>query len=151
MWKLRSKCELVVMIFVFVLSLQSPASTSGSPILNAQLTQAIMKVREGRTAIDRMEAARGLVELTQKIDSTQLDDTTLENLVSLLDSPEDGVRFWVAASLGNLGPRASMGVPKLLKSLAEVDCLRVQGLNSAGTIRTALEKIGVAPPPRKCR
>lgn len=109
-WKLRSKCELVVMIFVFVLSLQSPASTSGSPTLSAQITEAITKVRDGRTTTDRTEAAKGLAELTSKIDSTQVDDTTLENFVSLLDSPKDSIRFWVAASLENLGPRASMSV-----------------------------------------
>jgi hypothetical protein len=138
------------MMFAFVLSLHSSASAAGLSTLDAQLTEATAKVRDGRTAMDRWQAGEDLAELTRKIDSTQLDDTTLENLASLLDSPEDSVRFWVAASLGNLGPRASMSAPRLLKLLAEVDCLR-GSLTSAPAIRTALEKIGAPPPLRKCR
>jgi HEAT repeat protein len=148
MWKFRPKSELVVMMFVLVVSLYSPVSTSGSSNSNIQVAEAITKVRGGRTVMDRTEAARNLVELTRKIDSTQLDHTTLENLVSLLDSPEDSVRFWVAAALGNLGPRARI---KLLEVLAEVDCVPLRGLNSAAAIEFALKKIGVTRPPWNCK
>jgi len=67
-------------------------------------------------------------------------------MVSLLETEEDSVRAWVAASLGHLGLRAKVAVPKLLKLLPEVDCLR-GSLTSAPFIRVALKRMGKTPPP----
>jgi hypothetical protein len=144
----RLKSKLVAMMFVSVFSLNGPVPASASPTLNAQVIEAITKVRDARTPMERWEAGMALAELTRNVDSTQLDDSTLESLVSLLDSPQDSQRFWVAASLGNIGPRASMSAPKLLKLLPDVDCVTLRGLNSAAAIRFALEKMGMTPPPR---
>jgi len=67
-------------------------------------------------------------------------------MVSLLETEEDSVRAWVAASLGHLGLRAKVAVPKLLKLLPEVDGLR-GSLTSAPFIRVALKRMGEKPPP----
>jgi hypothetical protein len=74
MWKFGSKSELVAMMSVFVLSLYSPVSMAGSSAVDVQFTEPVTKVRVGRTVADRTEAARGLAELTRKINSTRLDD-----------------------------------------------------------------------------
>lgn len=111
-----------------------------------QLTETIAQVRMAKTIDARTDAAEHLANLTKKIDPKEVDDKTLADLVSLLDTSDDSVRFWVAASLGNLGPRARAAVPKLLKILREVDCLNVE-LSSAPAIRVALKRIGVTPPP----
>ena len=72
--------------------------------------------------------------------------------MSLLDSSDDYVRFCVAASLGWLGPRARIAVPKLLEVLHEVECVPTAGLTSEATIRPALKRIGAdAPPIADCR
>ena len=114
--------------------------------LKRQLLEAVEKVRNGKTSNSRTEAAEHLATLTRGINPHKVDETTLAEMVSLLDIQEDSVRAWVAASLGNLGPRARVAVPRLLKLLPEVDCLR-GSLTSASAIRLALKRMGEAPPP----
>ena len=104
------------------------------------------KVRNGKTSTSRTNAAERLATLTRGINPQKVDETTLTELVYLLDTQEDSVRAWVAASLGNLDPRAKVAVPKLLKLLPEVDCLR-GSLTSAPAIRLALKRMGETPPP----
>jgi hypothetical protein len=111
-----------------------------------QITETITKVRTGDSLTARTDAAQHLATLMQKADPKTVDDKTLASMVSLLDTPEDSVRAWVAGALGALGPRAISAAPALLKLLPEADC--VQGdLTSAGAIRVALKRIGVKPPP----
>jgi HEAT repeat protein len=84
--------------------------------------------------------------LIRGINPHEVDDTTLAEMVSLLDTKEDSVRAWAAGSLGNLGRRAKVAVSKLLKLLPEVDCLR-GSLTSSPAIRVALKRMGQTPPP----
>ena len=114
--------------------------------LKRQLLEAMAKIRNGKTSNSRTDAAEHLETLTDGIDPRKVDETTLTEMVSLLETKEDSVRAWVAASLGNLGPRAKVAVPRLLKLLPEVDCLR-GSLTSAPFIRVALERMGEIPPP----
>src|SRR6266699_4593843 len=109
--------------------------------LKRQLLETMAKIRNGKTLTSRTEAAEHLATLTRGINPDRVDETTLTEMVSLLDTQEDSVRAWVAASLGNLGPRAKVAVPRLLKLLPEVDCLR-GSLTSAPFIRLALERMG---------
>ncbi len=88
--------------------------------------------------------------MVRKINPNKIDDKTIADITSLLNTQDDSVRLWVAASLGDLGPRASAAIPTLLKILPEVDCNRM-GINSAPFIRVALRKIdGKEPPPPDC-
>ena len=63
-----------------------------------------------------------------------------------MDSSNDYVRFWAATSLGELGPRAKIAVPKLLELLPLVDCLGGT-ITSASAVRLALMRIGAVKPP----
>lgn len=121
----------------------------GDHTSKTQLTETIEKVRKGATPATRTEAAEHLAELTREIVPDQVDDASLVMLVSLLDSSEDSVRYWIARCLGNLGSRAKIAIPKLQKILAEVDCLRGSKTSASG-IRFALAQMGVTPPPPKC-
>ena len=114
--------------------------------LKRQLLETMAKVRNGKTSNSRTDAAEHLAMLTRGINPYKVDDATLREMVSLLDTQEDSVRGWVAGSLGNLGPRAKLAVPRLLKLLPEVDCLR-GSLTSASAIRVALKRMGQIPPP----
>ena len=114
--------------------------------LKRQLSETMAKVRNGKTLTSRTEAAEHLATLTRGTNPHKIDDTTLAEMVSLLETEEDSVRAWVAASLGHLGPRAKLAVPRLLKLLPEVDCLR-GSLTSAPFIRVALKRMGAKPPP----
>ena len=114
--------------------------------LNAELEETIAKVRCERSLTERINLAEHIADLTQGIDPKSVDDKTLADMVSLLDDPDEGVRGWVAAALGQLGRRAKVAVPKLLALLPAADCEQGE-LTSAPFIRLALEKMGVKPPP----
>ena len=142
----------VVWLVLIALSPELCAQSHSMPKkqLKRQLSETMAKVRNGKTSNSRTDAAEHLATLTRGINPHKVHETTLTELVSLLDTQEDSVRAWVAASLGNLGLRAKVAVPRLLKLLPEVDCLR-GSLTSAPAIRLALERMGeIPPPPPKC-
>jgi hypothetical protein len=118
----------------------------GDPVLNGKLLEAIVKVQAGRSPDERYNAAGDLLSLLKGIDLMYVDDKTVAELVPLLDTPDSGVRMFVAAALGMLGPRAKAAVPKLLALLPAADC-EGGGVTSAAAIRPALERMGVKPPP----
>jgi hypothetical protein len=119
--------------------------------LEEEITRTIAKVRElsGPTigvSNARAEAARQLAQLTKKIDPNEIDDQTLADLVSLLDTWDDAVRMEVALSLGNLGPRAkATAAPKLVEIVPEIHCLWVD-TSSEDAILLALKRMGETPP-----
>jgi hypothetical protein len=114
-----------------------------------EVTQAIAKVREGATLEKRADAAEHVADLTSGIVGAWVDDKALADLVSLLDTPEDPVRFWVAVTLGNLGYRAKTAIPKLQGLLPEADCLQ-EDLTVADAIRYALAQMRAVPPSPTC-
>lgn len=116
------------------------------PILNRKLEKAITSARTGKSLNERLSAGERLCDLQVGIDPMYVADTTIADMISLLNSPDDGVRGWVAAALGFQGPRAKAAVPKLLALLPAADCLQAD-VTSAGAIRLALKRIGVHPPP----
>ena len=126
---------------------------AGDPMINSTLEKAIATVKNEKSLDARADAAEHLACLVQGIAPETVDDKTIEDMVSLLDDPADAVRSWVAAALGQLGPRAKVAVPKLLELLPAADC-DMGDLTSAAAIRPALEKMGVKPPPfdpKKCK
>jgi hypothetical protein len=127
--------------------------TDNAKILN-DFQQTIAKVRTmSGPSVTRTNAAEYLSRLTKEINPKKVDDKTIRDLVSLLDIPDDSVRLWVAAALGNLGPRAKMAVPALLRVVRETDCPpKIEtGVTLSATALIALKRIGVEPPPpRDC-
>jgi HEAT repeat protein len=126
------------------------ARASGGSALINQIEKTIAKVRSDKTVDARTEAAEHLASLTQKVSSKEVTETLVSDLTSLLDSPDDSVRYWVAWALGNLGPAAKAATPKLEAMLPKADCLNGV-ITSASGIRYALVKMGIKePPPPKC-
>jgi hypothetical protein len=103
------------------------------------------KVRTGEPSAAR-EATEELSHLTRRMSPNAVSDQAIGDLISLLDIRDDSVRYWVARSLGNLGPRASAAVPSLKRLLVEVDCLQGSKTSASG-IRFALTQMGVTKPP----
>jgi|HubBroStandDraft_1064217.scaffolds.fasta_scaffold118092_1 hypothetical protein len=135
---------------VLICGLCSAAQSTGSAVSKGQFAETIERIRTEKNPTVRANNAGYLAEFTRSIDPKKVDDATLREIVSLLNTDDDGVRMWVAAALGNLGPRARIAVPTLLSLLRKVDCLEGD-LTSAGAIRLALSRIGETPPPeRKC-
>ena len=118
----------------------------GGPALMKQIKETIAKVRSDKTVDARTEAAEHLASLTQKISGKEVTEALVTDITSLLDSPDDSVRYWVATALGNLGPAAKAAAPKLQEMLPKVDCIN-GAITSASGIRYALIKMGIKPPP----
>lgn len=138
-------CSALLAPACWVLLLFNTADTKSD---QRKLAQTIVKVRTGDPLTAR-EAAEHLSQMTRRMNPKSVPDQTVTDLISLLDIPDDLVRYWVARSLGNLGPLARAAIPQLHKLLAEVDC--VQGSKtSASGIRFALTQMGVPPPPPAC-
>lgn len=113
----------------------------------------IAKVRTmSGPSVTRTNAAEAISRLTKQIDPKSVDDKTLRDMVSLLETPDYSVLIWVAAALGHLGPRAEMAVPALLRVIHETDCPEIAtGVLPSDAARVALTRIGVMPPPRNCK
>lgn len=147
----RFRFTFVALLISLVTAISSNAQETSRSAVTAQIKNAISSVRGSRTVDERTQAAEHLASLTQKIDRKEITKQTIGDLVSLLDSPDDSVRFWVATALGNLGPYAKAAIPKLQELLPTADCLNGP-ITSAGGIRYALKQMGVTPPPRpKCQ
>ena len=114
-----------------------------------KLRQKIAVVRTSGPSVARADAAESIADLTTKLDPDRLDDKTVSGLVSLLNTDDDSVRYWVAISLGHIGARAQKAVPSLLRILAEVQCQRASK-TSEGGVRYALKQMGVTPPLSNC-
>ncbi len=134
-----------------VLSVMSGmARASGGPVLMEQIKGTIARVQSDKTVDARTEAAEHLASLTREISRKEVTEKLVTDLTSLLDSPDDSVGYWVAWSLGNIGPAAKAAVPKLEAMLPKADCLN-GAITSASGIRYALVRMGVKePPPPTC-
>jgi HEAT repeat protein len=118
-------------------------------LLREEVSQTVTLVRIGKSSTERTIAAMLLCELTRGDASKQVDDQSLHEIIALLNTSDDSVRYWVALCLANFGPRAKPAVPKLLKILDQTDCVRA-AKTSADGIRVALKKIGAEVPTSKC-
>ena len=139
--------NLLVLAVCLVLSAVAElAEASGGPTVVKQIKETMAKVRSGKTVEGRTEAAEHLASLTQTISSKEVTEALVSDITSLLDSPDDSVRYWVATALGNLGPSAKAAIPKLQEMLPKADCIN-GAITSASGIRYALIKMGIKPPP----
>lgn len=139
--------RLLYAAFCLVLSTTiGTAQAMGGPELMKQIKDTMAKVRSDKTVDARTDAAEHLASLTRKISSKEVSNAVVTDITSLLNSPDDSVRYWVAMALGNLGPAAKAAAPKLLEMLPKADCIN-GAITSASGIRYALIKMGIKPPP----
>lgn len=94
-------------------------------------------------------AAEKLARLSHDVDVSDIDDRTLSEVASLLDSPRGYIRMWAAAAIGNFGVRASIYAPRLQQIVTEESC-NFTGISAADTAAFALEKLGIVPSPFGC-
>jgi HEAT repeat protein len=147
--KMRFPSLLSVVLCLVLSAVAESAAARGGPALVEQIKETMAKVRSDKTVEARTEAAERLASLTQKITTKEVTEALVTDITSLLDSPDDSVRYWVATALGNLGPTAKAAVPKLQEMLPRADCIN-GAITSASGIRYALIKMGIKPPPPKC-
>jgi hypothetical protein len=140
-----------------VASDHSPAATSSSTsVIQDQRTSIsfhiqteVRRIKEERLVKLRTDYAEQLSKSIRVNGPDDVTDADVEALAGLLSDRDDSVRFWVAASLGYLGPRAKQAVPELQRAFQEREC--DQGdMTSAPAIRVALSRIGTAPVETPC-
>lgn len=87
----------------------------------------------------RTEDARQLADQVRR-NELAVSDADIQLLADMLSDRDDSVRYWIAMSLGYIGPRTRPAVPALGKALEEVQCAH-GSKTSADAIRLALTKI----------
>ena len=128
----------------------TPAGPGRASAVQVRIVAAIREVHAAPSPTARSEAAEQVADLVRSIRAPeQIDDRTIESLIGLLCLKDDGVRLWVSGALGRLGVRAIAAAPVILRLLPGVDC-QMADLNSASSLRVALRRMGVNPPPPSC-
>src|SRR5690348_6046485 len=123
--------------FVFMVLSFSITMSAHSQIdkqLDSRLQATMAAVRSAKSPNARMDAAEQLADLTHKARPGSVTDSTVADLIDLLDDPSDSVRMFAAAALGNL--KAKAAIPKLSALLPAADCLEGP-VTSARSIRFA--------------
>lgn len=143
---MRSSRLLCLALCLVLSTATGTAQARGGPELMKQIKDTMAKVRSDKTVDARTDAAEHLASLTREISSKEVSNAFVTDITSLLNSPDDSVRYWVAMALGNLGPAAKAAAPKLLEMLPKADCIS-GAITSASGIRYALIKMGIKPPP----
>ncbi|MES1971426.1 MAG: hypothetical protein V4472_03145 [Pseudomonadota bacterium] len=119
-------------------------------IVVSNITKDISQVKFGRNIYVRTGASKKLAIDAIFFKNKKINEKLFGEVVSLLDFPDDSVRYWVARAIGNLGASGRPAVPRLKKLLSEVDCLPGSKTSASG-IRFALSQMGVPEPPhQKC-
>jgi hypothetical protein len=139
--------KLIFLLF-FITSSLFAAQANQNISKKQMLIDAIEKFKAAETGRERDHAASRLMQAIRNIKPAEVDDKEINEIISLLDIPD--ARIWIPACLGHFKSRAKKAVPKLLRLLDEEECKDV-AMTAAQTIRYALKKMGVKPPPPGCR
>ena len=139
----------VIIALSLAMALTVSVVAQAATALRQDVSESLMSVRNGKSSNERTDAAEHIYDVTRGDASREVDDQLLTEIIGLLNNSEDSVRYWVARSLGNFGPRAKPAVPEMLKILKEEDCIKGSKTSASG-IRFALPEIGVKVPASKC-
>lgn len=145
----KRRAESAIKVIFAALIVGASACATTSKVTDQQIVAAVERARSETDPKVRADAALEVAELVRDANPRDIEGSTIEQIISLLDSPHDTVRMWAATSLGRFGKRAKAAVPKLLELLPAADCQRV-GINSATAIRGTLPKLGVTAPKLNC-
>lgn len=137
-------------LFAVLVGIFLIGTVNAQGILDAKTTahKLVESARHGESSAARTDAAEDLFEMTSGDESRHLEVDSISEIATLLDAPDDSVRYWAARSLGNFGKRARFTIPKLKKLLSQVDCLHASKTSASG-VRFALKQMGESPPRSK--
>jgi len=139
------------------------ADAAGQPTIDGEIANRVAMIEAAPDTDARIESAAHLAEYIASrapVEISNIDPPVIDDMAELLNDNDDWVRFYVAASLGFLGPSARRAIPALEKALARGEPPRevlpgqtriFAGLNSAHAICAAFEKIDLSRVPGNCR
>jgi hypothetical protein len=141
---------LAVYMFAAVSSDRAYAQDADALVSASSISGEIRKIENQSAGEQKRRDAHRLRIMIEKLPADSIDDTTIGEIAALLEDRDDTVRFWIAATLGKIGPRAKQTIPALESALKKIECVP-GSLTSEPAIRLALIKIGKnPPPPLKC-
>ena len=115
--------------------------------IQTEISAVLFELENSRDEDKRIHAAQSLFSLlTERQDLSSLNHRDALEIMSYLKDENDGVRYWMALSLGFYGAYADDIVPELLSSLDE-KAVEYSSLSSSDAILITLKKI--APSWRK--
>jgi len=109
----------------------------------------IQKIKSEKNQDQRTKFAHQLAAVVLRANPSDVSAEDIRSLTLLLENKDDMVRYFVAAALGHLGPRANGAAPALKKALDRIKC-RTEEKNSESTIVPALQKIEGKRPVVRC-
>ncbi len=97
----------------------------------------------------RDQRAHDLLDSVKQLGPHNVTNADIAAMTGLLDNLGDPARYWVAVTLGDIGPRATQAVPALERAYEQEVCITASKA-FAPAIRSALINIGVTPPEAEC-
>jgi PBS lyase HEAT-like repeat len=116
-------------------TLASMGASSGSLVASE-----INAIKQEPSVNARTEDARQLADQVRR-NQLVVSDADIQLLAEMLSDRDDAVRYWIATTLGYLGPRAQQAAPALERALKDAQCAH-GSKTSAPAIRSALANIG---------
>ena len=113
---------------------------------NSTISRIIKAIHKEKNLASQEKLTENMFNLLSKTDNVDISDSNISEIMLLLDIPFDPARYWIARSIGVLGAKGKVAIPKLKSVLAQVDCLRGSKTSASG-IRFALAQLGEAVPP----
>lgn len=136
----------VVMLVLLPVAVFSEAHKSET---SSEISQRIEAIKAERSPMIRYQRAHELFDSAKRVGAQNVTNSEIVAITELLKTPDDPARYWVAVTLGYMGPRAASAVPVLESALRQEACT-MASKTSAHVIRSALEEIGVTPPLVSC-
>src|SRR5215467_9323101 len=124
-------CKPAALLLILLSAVSGIAQANRGPALK-NIKDTITEAGSEKTVGARTNAAEHLARLTKQIGSKEITNALVIDIMSLLNSPDDSVRYWVARALGNLGPAAKAAVPKLEELLPKADCISGTKTSASG-------------------
>jgi hypothetical protein len=144
----RSHALTLVSFFVVSLGTGVGAAKAGQTTM-IDVSAEIHKINEEKSQTLRTKYAEQLSDSIETGDRQSITDADIDALARMMSDRDDSVRYWIATSLGYIGPRATRAIPQLEKALRDRACDKASK-TSASAIRVAFSRIGVKPPEIPC-
>lgn len=148
------KCILACNFFVFTPFNSGSASPIKCASYEKKIELQVKRIRSTSAANVRDDKAVDLAAFVHAHPNCAIRSAVVDDIASLLDDDDDGVRWGIALALKNIGPPAITAVPKLEKALRESDekiaadpSPVTPTVYSGQTIRQALKSITGKPVP----
>lgn len=154
MVSMRISSLLLIGLFAYVVAANAAqvgddAAESARVTTMLCISDYIVKIRTEKSKTLRTQYAEELSESIKKGEQENIKDTDINTMADMMADKDDSVRYWIATSLGYIGPRAKHALPRLEKALKEKAC-DLSSKSSASAIRLAISRIGGRIPSITC-